>query len=124
VRCFQNVAEHLSSGSVFVVESFVPDMTRFDQHQRVSAIKVERDSAQLEISRHDPVAQRSESLHVMLSEDGVKLYPVTIRYAWPAELDLMAKLAGLSLRDRFGSWRREPFTSSSTMHVSIYELSE
>ncbi|MDQ3876758.1 MAG: class I SAM-dependent methyltransferase [Actinomycetota bacterium] len=120
VRCFRNVATKLEPGGAFVIEAFVPNMKRFDEHQRVAATRVEVDSAELEVSRHDPVTQTSDSLHVVISETGTKLYPVRIRYAWPAELDLMARLAGLELAARYGSWRKGPFTSDSRGHVSVY----
>ncbi|MFN2593804.1 MAG: class I SAM-dependent methyltransferase [Actinomycetota bacterium] len=120
LRCFRNVAARLTPGGAFVIEVFVPNMKRFDEHQRVAATRVELDSAELEVSRHNPVSQTSDSLHVVISEAGTKLYPVRIRYAWPSELDLMARLAGLRLQDRFGSWRKDPFTSDSRGHVSVY----
>jgi len=75
----------------------------------------------LEVSRHDPVGQRVEGQQVHVSAGGISLHPVLLRYAWPSELDLMAKLAGLRLRDRWGSWAREPFTSDSANHISAYE---
>jgi SAM-dependent methyltransferase len=121
VRCFSNVARRLREGGVFVIEAFVPDMTRWDQDQRVEALGVENDSVILGVSRHDPVGQRVSSNHLVVSEMGVKMYPVRLRYAWPSELDLMARLAGLRLRERWGGWRREPFTASSVKHVSVYE---
>jgi SAM-dependent methyltransferase len=121
VRCFQNVARHLTEDGVFVVEAFVPDVSRYDRHQRVSVDQVNNDRVLLEASRHDPVRQVSDTQHVVLGESGTKLYPVRIRYAYPSELDLMARLAGLRLRERFGGWRREPFTSASVAHVSVYE---
>lgn len=121
IRCFANVAEHLRPGGTFVVECFVPDLTRFDRHQRIGVDRLSQEEVQLETTRHDPVNQRSESVHVVLREDGTKLYPVFLRYAYPSEMDLMARLAGLTLRDRFGGWRGEPFTSASMGHVSIYE---
>jgi hypothetical protein len=74
----------------------------------------------LEATVYDPVNQRVTSEHVVLSEQGIRLIPVRIRYAWPAELDLMARLAGLSLLHRWGSWRRTPFTAESRVHVSVY----
>ncbi len=114
-------ARHLDAGGVFVVECFVPDLTRFDRHQRIGVDRVTIDGVQLEATRHDPVTQSSESLHVVITESGNRIYPVLLRYAYPPEIDLMARLAGLRLRDRFGGWRREPFTSASTTHVSIYE---
>ena len=74
----------------------------------------------LDASRHDPIEQRVDSQHVVITEAGTKLYPVSIRYAFPSELDLMARLAGLELRERWGSWKREPFTADSNRHVSVY----
>lgn len=121
IRCFANVAEHLAPGGTFVVECFWPDLSRFDRHQRIGVDRITRNSVELETTRHDPVNQRSESLHVVIKESGNELYPVVIRYAYPSELDLMARLAGLRLRDRFGGWRKQPFTSDSQSHVSIYE---
>src|ERR1041384_1134557 len=121
VRCFRNVAAHLAPGGCFLIEAFVPDVTRFDGGQTTRAVQVTTESAHLEVTQHDPVAQRSFSQHVVITDGQVRLYPVQIRYAWPAELDLMAQLAGLRLRDRWSDWQRTPFTSASTKHISIYE---
>jgi hypothetical protein len=121
IRCFKNVASHLEQSGVFVVEAFVPDLSRYPRGQNVSAARVQEDRVMLDASRHDPVNQRIVSQHIMIGEAGVQLYPVHLRYAWPSELDLMAQLAGLRLRERWGGWKREPFTASSTSHVSIYE---
>jgi SAM-dependent methyltransferase len=120
VRCFSNVARRLQEGGVFVIEAFVPDMTRWDRDQRMEAQRVANDSVVLGAARHDPVEQRVVSNHLLVSEGGVKFYPVRLRYAWPAELDLMARLAGLRLRERWGGWGREPFVGSSVKHVSVY----
>src|SRR5262249_25509644 len=100
VRCFGNVAAHLREDGVFVVEAFVPDQARYVRGQNVSTTWVGVDEVRLALARHDPVEQRVVSQHVVLTEQGVQLYPVQIRYAWPAELDLMARLAGLRLRER------------------------
>lgn len=105
----------------FVVEAFVPDLSRFDRGQRIEAERVGLDQVWLGAARHHPVEQRVESQHVLLSEQGIRFYPVQIRYAYPSELDLMARLAGLQLRARFGGWRRDSFTAASAMHVSVYE---
>ena len=122
VRCFENVARRLrDEGGAFVMEVFVPDMTRWDRNQRVDARHVGNDIVVLDAAKHDPVEQRVASNHLVFSEAGVKMYPVRLRYAWPSELNLMARLAGLRLRERWGGWRREPFTGSSTRHVSVYE---
>ncbi|HUA32684.1 MAG TPA: class I SAM-dependent methyltransferase [Candidatus Binataceae bacterium] len=122
VRCMERVARHLSDDGVFVLEGFVPDLTRFDRGQRVGALELSTDDVRFEISTHDAARQHTRSVHVALSEQGVKLYPIEIRYAWPAELDLMARLAGMRLRARYGGWNREPFDASSQFHVSLYEL--
>jgi SAM-dependent methyltransferase len=121
VRCFAAVAEHLTPGGVFVLEAFVPDPTLFDHGQRVEVTDVEADRVYLAASVHDAVEQRARSMHVVLSADGVRLYPVQVRYAWPSELDLMARLAGLRRRERWGGWSRQAFTARSPAHVSVYE---
>ena len=121
VQCFRSAAAHLTDDGVFVVEAFVPDPTRFTRGQIVSASRVESDLVSLEISRHDPVNQLVHSQHLFVSESGIKLYPVQVRYSWPSELDLMAQLAGMRLRERWGDWDGSPFTASSENHISIYE---
>ena len=121
MQCFARVAEHLSGDGVFLIEAFVPDPTRFVRGQNVRVTTIEGDTVELELSRHDDAAQRVSSQHLMIGESGSRLYPVQLRYAWPAELDLMARLAGLRLRDRWSNWDRAPFTSTSTGHISLYE---
>lgn len=71
--------------------------------------------------RHDNVNQTVSTQHVLMDTSGTRLFPSLFRYAWPSELDLMARLAGLRLRDRFSDWSRSPFTSASRNHVSVYE---
>ena len=122
VRCFANVAKRLRSGGLFVIEAFIPDLTRFTHHQNTQTTQVGTDEVRLDVSQHDPLTQRVFSQHVVISEAGTRLYPVQVRYAWPSELDLMARLAGMRLRERWSNWRREPLTSESTSHISIYEL--
>ncbi len=122
VRCFDNVAKRLSADGVFVVEAFVPDITRFSGHQRTGVEDVSVDEVRLAASLHDPVRQTIDTHHVVLRNGAqVELYPEVLRYAYPAELDLMARLAGLRLRNRWGGWHKEPFTSDSRFHVSVYE---
>lgn len=120
VRCFENVARHLSADGDFVIEAFVPDLTRFDGRQTVRAIRVGNDEVRLDASQLDPVSQQVMSQHIVLTEKGVRLYPVKLRYAWPTELDLMAQLAGLQLRHRWNSWKRTPFSEDSNKHISVY----
>src|ERR1044072_5166798 len=90
VRCFRNVAAHLSRDGCFVIEAFVPDLTRFTGGQVNWATKVTADEVQLDVGRHDRVTQQVVSQHVVLTDGNVRLFPVQIRYAWPSELDLMA----------------------------------
>jgi len=120
VRCFENVAAHLADGGAFVVEAFVPDLTRFDRDQRIETERVGLGDVWLGLARHHPAEQRVESQHVHISADGMRLLPVQIRYAYPSELDLMARLAGLALRDRFDGWKRAAFTGSTGTCVSVY----
>jgi len=102
------------------MDAFVPDLARFRDNQVLSVQTVGVDHVFLDASRHDPVEQRVESSHIVLTDDGVRLYPVSIRYAWPAELAAMAMVAGLELSSRFGDDDRRPFDASSTRHVSVY----
>ena len=122
VRCFQNVARHLANRGVFLIEAFVPDATRFNRGQNVSAQSVEIDRCRLSIERHNPVHQIVDSCHLILSKDDVRLMPIKLRYAWPAELDLMARIAGMRLRHRWSNWAGSSFTASSARHISSYEL--
>ena len=120
VRCFENVARRLDEGGLFVVETFVPDFARLLAGQATQTKRVETDRVYLETTRYDTTAQRAYSHNIVIGEDGTKLYPVEIRYAWPSEMDLMARLAGLRLRERWAGCDREPFTSESGSHVSVY----
>jgi SAM-dependent methyltransferase len=120
VRCFANVARRLKPDGAFVIQAFVPDPRRFELGQRVHATVVEPDNVAIEASRHDPVEQTVVTQKLLLSEDGIRLLPVRIRYAWPPELDLMAQLAGLRLRERYQDFERHPFTAASGAHVSVY----
>ena len=121
IRCFERVAAHLDGEGVFVLEAFVPDLARYDRGQRVSSIRTKLDHIVLDVSQLDAAAQTVFSQHVLISDDGTRLFPVQVRYAWPTELDLMARLAGLRLRARYADWARSPFTSSASSHVSVYE---
>lgn len=122
VACFQAVARHLTNDGVFVMQAFVPDVTRFDAHnQRVAAESVGIDEVSLETSTHDPFDQRTDSAHVVIRDDRIRLYPVRIRYAYVSELDLMARLADLRLRERWAGWDREPYPSRRWTHVSVWQ---
>ncbi len=120
VRCFENVAAHLTEDGSFVVEAGVPnDFYRLRNGQYVDAESIAVDKVRLDVARHDPVTQRLEESHVSLSPEGIRLNPIVMRYSWPSELDLMARIAGLRLKERWDGWRRQPFTSTSNC-VSVY----
>jgi SAM-dependent methyltransferase len=121
VRCFENVAAHLTDDGSFVIEAGVPGfLYRLRDDQYVDAEAIGVDEVRLDVARHDPVKQLLIESHVSLSREGVRLNPIVTRYAWPSELDLMARIAGLRLKERWGSWTREPFTSTSSNCVSVY----
>jgi SAM-dependent methyltransferase len=120
VRCFENVAAHLTDDGVFVVEANSPSFfyrLRNDQH--VDAESVEVDQVTLDVVRHDPVAQTIDESHVVLSRAGVRLFPIVQRYSWPSELDLMARIVGLRVKERWGGWNREPYTATGNV-VSVF----
>jgi len=123
-RCFDNVASHLTSDGVFLIEAFVPDPKRIAETQSLRVIGMENDLLRIDASQGDFVSQVINAQHVHLSSKGVEIYPVKLRYIWPSEMDLMARLAGLRLRQRWGSWEQSPFTSSSMKHISLYEKAE
>lgn len=120
IQCLKNVAQHLGPEGVFLMAVFVPDMTRFTDHQTFRVVAMDENQVRLEASQHDPANQQVTSRHVHLSEEGVQLYPVKLRYAWPSELDLMARLAGLELKHRWGDWDRSPLSADSGRHISVY----
>ncbi len=111
IRCFANVAAHLTGDGAFVLETLVPDfLWRMEEHQYVHAELVGTDRVGLDLLTHDPVNQVIEENHVSFSGDGIRLNPVVQRYAWPAEMDLMARMAGLRLAERWLGWNRQPWT--------------
>jgi SAM-dependent methyltransferase len=118
VACFQNAAEHLESGGHFVIELGVPDLQRLAPGQDVFVYSV--DARTMSFDVYDVVTQHLTSNHFVVDDGRVSSYPVEGRYAWPSELDLMARLAGMRLGERWGGWNREPFTSVSRSHVSVY----
>ena len=122
LACLQNIARRLTPEGVFLIETFIPDIGRFDRGQSVRATNVDENRVKIDVSLHDPLLQLVTSQHVILSEKGVMLYPVTIRYTWPSELDMMARVAGMKLVDRWEDWDRGRFSSNSGKHISVYGL--
>jgi len=119
VRCFANAARHLSDDGAFVVEAAVPSAWT-QPYEYVRPEQVDTDAVTFDVCRYDPVTQLLEENHVELSTRGIRFGPIVCRLIWPAEMDLMARLAGLRLEERRGGWRGEPFTASSVRHVSVY----
>lgn len=122
VRCFENVASRLTPDGMFVIEAYSPAfLYRLPNNQYVETEGIEVDKVRLDLLRHNGAEQMIEENHVTLSGAGTHFNPVVQRYAWPAELDLMARITGLRLKERWGGFRGGPFTSSSENCVSVYE---
>ena len=119
VACFRNVAEHLEPGGCFVVEVGVPSLQRLPPGETVRAFTVS--PTRLGFDEYDVVRQGLVSHHYWTVDGQLEAFSMPFRYVWPSELDLMARLAGMVLRERWGGWQREPFTADSTDHVSVWE---
>lgn len=119
VACFRNVAAHLEPGGCFVVELIVPDLQWLPPGELTRTFRFSDDH--IGIDEFDVANQRLTSHHWRLRDGRWERFSVPFRYIWPAELDLMAELAGMRLRERWASWKREPFTSDSRKHVSVWE---
>lgn len=124
VACFRNVAAHLEPGGCFVVEVGVPDLQRLPPGETIRPFDISE--THLGFDEYDVVNQGMVSHHYAIPDGDVNdgrltRHSVPFRYVWPAELDLMARLAGMRLRHRWDRWTREPFTSTSRSHVSVWE---
>jgi SAM-dependent methyltransferase len=121
VRCFQNVARHLTADGVFVIEGFVPDLSRFHRGQSVSVNTIAQNEVRLDVSEIEFDRQVISSQHSVFTDKGNRFYPVKLRYIWPSEMDLMAQLAQLRLKERWSDWKKSAFTAESGKHISVYE---
>jgi SAM-dependent methyltransferase len=120
VACFRNVADHLAPGGCFVIEVMIPELRKLPPGQHIVPFRV--GATRWGFDTYDVATQTMSSHHLELADDGRATYtPFPFRYVWPAELDLMARLAGMRLRDRWEGWAREPFTNDSPRHVSVWE---
>jgi SAM-dependent methyltransferase len=117
--CFLNVAAHLEPGGCFVIEVGVPALQRLPPGETVRAFKVT--PTRLGFDEYDVVSQGLISHHYSVRDGELEVNSVPFRYVWPSELDLMARLAGTTLRERWSGWKREPFTAGSTKHVSVWQ---
>ena len=121
VACFENAAAHLRSGGRFVIEARVPELQRLPLGQTVLPWRA--DPSGMSYYVYDVVTQRLSGQHYYLEDGAIQPSPIEMRYAWPAELDLMARLAGMRLEHRWAGWSGEPFTGLSPSHVSVFEKS-
>jgi SAM-dependent methyltransferase len=119
VACFRNAAAHLAPGGCFAVEVGIPELRLLPPGETLRAFKLTGDY--LGVDQYDVAGQGLISHHYLLRGGEVEVHSIPFRYVWPAELDLMAELAGMRLRERWSSWRREPFTGESAAHVSVWE---
>jgi hypothetical protein len=120
VRCFENAARHLTDDGVFVVENLVPTAHLEGKVRFVDAEHVSADEVVLDVNHYDPLTQLLSENHVSISAAGIRMGPIAQRLTFPSELDLMARIAGLRLVERWGGFGREPFTARSAAHVSVY----
>ena len=121
LKCFEGVSSILAPKGLFALELFVPDLSRFERHQPALISAIGEDDSQIEASHHETVTQRVSSRIVRIRDGKVRVFPIEIRYVWPSELDLMARLAGMQLANRWSNWDRKPFKAGSGMHVSVYQ---
>jgi hypothetical protein len=119
VACFQNVAAHVEPGGCFVIEVGVPGLQRLPPGETFQAFEVS--ATKLGFDEYDVVSQGLISHHYSVDDGKLDVRSIPFRYVWPSELDLMARLAGMTLRERWSDWTREPFTAESTKHVSVWE---
>jgi SAM-dependent methyltransferase len=120
VECFHNAARHLAPAGRFVVEAWVPDVGAFRHNRLVRPRIIGRQRVSIETAELDPVDQVMRTTQAVFSDGSVRLYPANHRYAWPAELDLMAQIAGLQREERWADWHGSPFTADSRAHVTVY----
>lgn len=124
VRCFVNVAAALRPGGLFVMEAGVPVPTRSDRDQHAQVDDVDGETIRLSVQLREPLSQRLRINHVVIEPDKTSSYPVELRYVWPSELDLMGRLAGLHLTERYADWDGQPLTSHSPSHISVWQKPE
>jgi SAM-dependent methyltransferase len=119
VACFENVAAHLEPGGCFVIENYVPHLRRLPPGETIHPFDVT--PTHLGFEEYDFAAQIAYSHHYWIRDGRMETFSAPFRYVWPAELDLMARIAGMALRERWSDWHRAPFTGESGGHVSVWE---
>lgn len=121
IRCLRNAAAHLAAKGVVVIEGSMPDLGTLSQKRSVTPRSLSAASAAIDVTMRDPVAQRIDRQHIIISPSGIRLQPLAFRYVWPSEQDLMARLSGLRLRERVSDWAASPITQQSRGCISVYE---
>ncbi len=119
IACFANVAAHLEPGGRFVIEVMVPELQRLPPGETFHAFTVT--PTHLGFEEYDVATQSSVSHHYWIADGRFETHSAPFRYVWPSELDLMARLAGMTLRERWDDWSGAPFTSASRRHVSVWQ---
>jgi hypothetical protein len=119
VACFENAAEHLEPGGSFVIELYIPALRQLPPGQ--TAVPFTLTPTHIGFEEYDVASQIAYSHHYWQLDGQWDTLSAPFRYVWPSELDLMARIAGLTLRERWANWNRDPFTSESTRHVSVWE---
>ncbi len=121
VRCFENVAKHLSPDGCFLIEAGLPsEYFGKGNTEYVKIDALEKNVVAFDVAQYDLATQILTENHLSISEGGLRFAPIVTRFCWPSELDLMARIAGLQLRERWSGWKREPFDARSVMHVSVF----
>jgi SAM-dependent methyltransferase len=119
VDCFRNVARHLEAGGCFVIENYIPELRRLPPGETMQVFTAT--PTHIAVGEYNVASQIEESRHWWVIDSELKTFSSPHRYVWPSELDLMARLAGLTLRERWNDWHRGPFTSESRSHISVWE---
>ena len=119
VECFRNVAAQLEPGGRFVIEVYVPELQRLPPGETFHAFAVTPEH--LGFEEYDVATQTAISHHYWAEGGRLETFSAPFRYVWPSELDLMARLAGMTLRERWSTWSRDPFTSECRSHVSVWQ---
>lgn len=125
LRAIDQAAKRLTSDGTLIIETDLPDLARSDSSGRtLNTGGVERNRVFIEAAMHDAATQRIRTQTIIVSEQGIQMFPLMMRYFWPSELDLMAKLAGLRLEARYGDWRRGPYSRDSSRQISVYRRAD
>lgn len=120
VECFRNAARHLGAGGVFVIENYVPELRRLPPGESSHVFTATPEH--IGVGEYDVARQIEVSRHWWVVDGELRTFSSPHRYVWPSELDLMARLAGMTLRERWSDWYRQPFTSESRSHISVWEV--